>query len=229
MRRQRLKPLDMPCDCRWGRTAWRDDAYVLFDEYGLPCVFTSLDTALRILLAWPLAPTTSVLDLAAQAPLPGGLSAVVEPAPAQGKALRARKAPESAHRQPPGSVGTHSAVIRWVDAEISPLDLLADQVPEVELRRRGQGYLGWCPFHNDHAPDAMGRPGTPALYVVHNARYGWSWRCVSANCELHAGPMRQSFRLLQELLGLDVTAAIQMAVSRWPEAGAGQHERSDPQ
>jgi hypothetical protein len=111
-------------------------------------------------------------------------------------------------------------MIRWVDAHISPLDLLAEYAPDTQMRPRGQGYLGWCPFHDDKALDAQGQPGTSSFYVVHNARHGWSWRCLSTNCRHHDGPMRHSFRLFQELNGLDVAGALVVAVLRWPEADA---------
>jgi hypothetical protein len=119
---------------------------------------------------------------------------------------------------PSGKVGTRSTVIRWVDAEISPLDLLEELAPDAEMRRRGKGYLGWCPFHDDRAPDGVGRPGTPSFYVIQDRRYGWSWRCLSINCSQHPGPMRHSFRLLQELIATDVKGAIRAAKARWPKA-----------
>jgi TOTE conflict system primase-like protein len=114
---------------------------------------------------------------------------------------------------------TASAVIRWVDAQVNLLDLLEELAPVTDMRLAGQGYLGWCPFHDDQAPDAAGDPGTPSFYVVHNTRYGWSWRCLSTNCPHNDGPMRHSFRLFQELLQLDVVTAIGAALARWPEAG----------
>jgi hypothetical protein len=114
---------------------------------------------------------------------------------------------------------TTSAVIRWVDAHINPLDLLEELAPATDMRLAGQGHLGWCPFHDDQAPDANGDSGTPSFYVVHNSRYGWSWRCLSTNCMHSDGPMRHSFRLFQELLQLDVVSAIGAVLARWPEAG----------
>jgi hypothetical protein len=114
---------------------------------------------------------------------------------------------------------TTSAMIRWVDAQVNLLDLLEELAPATDMRLAGQGYLGWCPFHDDQAPDANGGPGTPSFYVVHNRRYGWSWRCLSTNCAHSDGPMRHSFRLFQELLQLDVVSAIGAALTRWPEAG----------
>jgi hypothetical protein len=98
------------------------------------------------------------------------------------------------------------------------LDLLEELAPATDMRLAGQGYLGWCPFHDDHAPDAAGDSGTPSFYVVHNSRYGWSWRCLSTNCLHSDGPMRHTFRLFQELLQLDVVGAIGAALTRWPEA-----------
>jgi hypothetical protein len=116
---------------------------------------------------------------------------------------------------------TTSAVIRWVDARVNLLDLLEELAPATDMRLAGQGYLGWCPFHDDQAPDANGHPGTPSFYVIYNSRYGWSWRCLSTNCPHSDGPMRHSFRLFQELLQLDVVSAIGAALARWPEAGGG--------
>jgi TOTE conflict system, Archaeo-Eukaryotic Primase domain len=115
---------------------------------------------------------------------------------------------------------TTSAVIRWVDTQVSPLDLLEELASATDMRLAGHGYLGWCPFHDDQAPDVDGSPGTPSFYVVHNSRYGWSWRCLSSNCAHSDGPMRHSFRLFQELLQLDVVGAIGAALVRWPEAGS---------
>jgi hypothetical protein len=113
---------------------------------------------------------------------------------------------------------TTSAVIRWVDAQVNLLDLLEELAPATDMRLAGQGYLGWCPFHDDQAPDANGDPGTPSFYVVHNTRYGWSWRCLSTNCVHSDGPMRHSFRLFQEVLQLDVVGAIGAALVRRPDA-----------
>jgi hypothetical protein len=110
-----------------------------------------------------------------------------------------------------------SAVIRWVDVQINLLDLLEELTPATDMRLAGQGYLGWCPVRDDQAPDANGDPGTPSFYVVHNRRYGWSWRCLSTHCPYSDGPMRHSFRLFQELFHLDVVSAIDAALVRWRE------------
>jgi hypothetical protein len=124
----------------------------------------------------------------------------------------------------PAVASTGSAVIRWVDAHVSPLDLLDELCPPSEMRVAGQGFVGWCPFHDDREPDERGEPGTPSFYVVHNRRYGWSWRCLSSNCPYSEGPMKHSFRLLQDLLGLDVRAAIGAAYARWScELGSLEH------
>jgi hypothetical protein len=107
---------------------------------------------------------------------------------------------------------TTSAVSRWVDAQVNVLDLLEELAPATDMRLAGQGYLGWCPFHDDQAPDAAGDLGTPSFYVVHNTRYGWSWKCLSSNCAHSEGPMRHNFRLFQEVLQLDVVSAIGAAL-----------------
>jgi hypothetical protein len=130
----------------------------------------------------------------------------------------ARISPTVASQSSPSALSsTTSAVIRWVDAQVNLLNLLEELVPATDMRLAGQGYLGWCPFHDDRAPDTNGDPGTPSFYVVHNTRYGWSWRCLSTNCLHSDGPMRHSFRLFQEVLQLDVVSAIGAALVRWPE------------
>jgi hypothetical protein len=115
--------------------------------------------------------------------------------------------------------------MRWVDANVSPLDLLGELASESEIKRTGQGYLGWCPFHDDRAQDALGRPGSQSFYVVRDRRYGWSWRCLSSNCSQHDGPMRHSFRLFQLLTGLTVKSAVVEAVAWWPEARDERYEQ----
>jgi hypothetical protein len=96
------------------------------------------------------------------------------------------------------------------------------------MRRVGRGYLGWCCFHDDRAPDAAtGVAGSPSFYVVQVRRYGWSWRCLSTNCAYAWGPMKHSFRLWQEVLGLSVAAAIHEAAERWSEAGQAGQEIGD--
>jgi hypothetical protein len=179
--------------------------YPLFDEHGNPCAFTSTAAAVRFVLARPRIPAQWLAErdraLATDA-------AVHEPPAQQPSGAMSRR----------GRIGTYSPVIRWVDAQISPLELLADLAPETEMRRVGRGHLGWCPFHDDLAPDAAGRPGTPSFYVVLDRRHGWSWRCLSTNCPQSWGPMRHSFELFQCLLGLTVRSAIVEACTRWPAA-----------
>jgi len=165
--------------------------YPPHDAGGLPCVFTAPERAAAFVLdTTPPIPAARVL-----APWDAFLAA------GGGHALRDRR--RAAAGEPPGRrpslapspapagprVGTRSAVIRWVDARVSPLDLLAELVPESEMRKAGRGHVGWCPFHDDRAADAAGLPGTPSFYVVRDRRYGWSWRCLSTNCAFSAGPI----------------------------------------
>jgi hypothetical protein len=179
--------------------------YPLFDADGLPCAFTSLRSAVQFVLDQPRIPAAllrarwqAITDMQA------------EPADEMGDTAAVHD----------GSVrvGTHSPVIRWVDRHVSPLDLLADLAPDTELRKVGKGYLGWCPFHDDRAADEAGRPGTPSFYVVHDRRYGWSWKCFSTNCPYSWGLMRHPFELFQHLLDLGVKGAIVEACARWPAA-----------
>jgi hypothetical protein len=185
--------------------------YVLFNEYGYPCAFSSTEAALRFILEWPRIATT---EIARREHELGPPHAPMPPAPTTAQDALGILGTGTRRQQ----IGTRSPVIRWVDAQISPLELLADLAPESAMRPVGRGYLGWCPFHDDQAPDAAGRPGTPSFYVVRDRRHGWSWRCFSTNCPQSWGPMRHSFELLQRLLGLTVRSAIVEACTRWPEA-----------
>jgi hypothetical protein len=199
--------------------------YPLFDMQGNPCAFTTAERAAVFVLDTP--------RIAAE-PLRERWQVVVADRKAakvgtgdrrergeQSRRVAHVEGAELVGERDGTRVGTHSAVIRWVDAQVSPLDLLAELAPESEMRRVGRGYIGWCPFHDDRASDELtGEPGTPSFYVVQDRRYGWSWRCLSTNCVQSAGLMRHSFRLLQELLGISVAAAIGEAVSRWPAADA---------
>ncbi len=127
--------------------------YPLFDEHGLPCAFTSMEKAAAFVLGAP---------RVAAGPLRERWRVMLADRTAGRQVVKAehseRKGQEKAIEQagagrasgPPvrPQVGTRSAVIRWVDAHVSPLDLLADLAPESEMRRAGRGYLGWWPFHD---------------------------------------------------------------------------------
>ena len=181
--------------------------YALFDEHSYPCAFTSTEAALRFVLAWPQISTVQLMRRAG------------ELREAESERTGSLDESTSADSSPiPIQIGTRSAVIRWVDAHVAIPDLLAEIAPTVELKKVGKGYLGWCPFHDDRAPDEVGRPGTPSFYAVRDRRYGWSWRCYSTNCSHSVGLLRHSFRLLQDLLELTVSQAIREACARWPEA-----------
>ncbi len=170
--------------------------YPFIGSDGQPLRFTSIEGALAWLLAQPMVP---------------------------GRWLHAHWEPEN---DPPSDrrpiSGTTSAVIRWVDTEISPLDLLAEMAPATAMRRVGRGYLGWCPFHPDAAPQADGSPGSPSFYVVNDRVFGWSWRCLSSNCPWHDGPMQHAFRLFCELRRCNVRQGIILARERWPEMTKGE-------
>jgi hypothetical protein len=123
-------------------------------------------------------------------------------------------------RMPRGH-GTRSPVIAWVDASISPLDLLAEYAPDARPRPSGRGVIAFCPFHDDRGAQADGSPGTPSLYLVHDARSGWSWRCLSTNCAYHEGPLKHAFRLWLALTGLEPGPALRLARERWPQSTHG--------
>jgi hypothetical protein len=192
--------------------------YPLFDAVGMPCAFTSTRAALQFVLEQPRV-STRLITRRWKALLREGAGTsdelaestdLVEPG-STGSSDRGGRG---------GGVGTHSAVIRWVDRHVSPLELLDKLAPETELCKVGRGYLGWCPFHDDRAPDATGRLGTPSFYVVLDRRHGWSWKCFSTNCPYAWGLMRHPFELFQCLLHLQVKAAIVEACLWWPEVDA---------
>jgi hypothetical protein len=177
--------------------------YPFLDHVGTPIDLDDLPAAMAFALAQPAIRPEQVRAVAAQLSVSN----------------QAVRIPSAAVSQPsvPASFSTTSAVIRWVDEQVNLLDLLEELSPAMDMRLAGHGHLGWCPFHDDQAPDVDGDPGTPSFYVVYNRRYGWSWRCLSTNCPHSEGPMRHSFRLFQELLQLDVVSAIGAALTRWPE------------
>jgi hypothetical protein len=169
-------------------------------------------------------PAAMAFALATQAIRPEQLRAVAVQAGDSSQTARVLS-PGASQSSDSAPSSTTSAVIRLVDAQVNLLDLLEELAPATDMRLAGQGYLGWCPFHDDQAPDANGDPGTPSFYVVHNTRFGWSWRCLSTNCAHSDGPMRHSFRLFQELLQVDVVSAIGAALVRWPDLGEGGDAR----
>jgi hypothetical protein len=199
--------------------------YPLFDEEGLPCAFTSTARAARLVLDTPLISSAWAQQQWEQYRTESRASAKRVVTSHAGRLEASRTSAQQISQ----GIGTRSVVIRWVDAEISPLDLLADLASECELKRQGSGYLGWCPFHDDRAADEDGRPGTPSFYVVEDRRYDWSWRCLSTNCAFSLGPMKHSFRLLHELLELSVAATIHEARRRWPECPAALADTPDEQ
>jgi hypothetical protein len=199
--------------------------YPLFNEQGVPCAFTTMERAAAFVVDTPRVAArrlrerwqTVVADRKATKAERMGGEGVKASGTKRSRRTEAGEQLGDGTGEARARVGTHSAAIRWVDAHVSPLGLLAELAPDSELRRAGRGYIGWCPFHDDRAPDEVtGERGTPSFYVVRDWRYGWSWRCLSTNCAQSVGPMRHSFRLWQELLGVSVASAIVEAVRRWP-------------
>jgi hypothetical protein len=109
-------------------------------------------------------------------------------------------------------------LIAWVNEHIGLPDLIVSTRSDVGLRRAGRGWVGWCPWHDDDAPQEDGRPGTPSLYVVLDRLHGWSWRCLSSNCGAHAGLMRDTFDWLVWCHGGNVGAAIAWVGERYRAA-----------
>jgi hypothetical protein len=212
--------------------------YALFDEWGHPCAFTTSEAAVRFVLTWPRISSVQLVRHAGELFHADQQSQADGGGAASSQALATLGAEVTDPPRMPLRIGTRSAVIRWVDAHVAIPELLAELAPFTELKQVGRGYLGWCPFHDDRAPDAQGRPGTPSFYTIRDRRYGWSWRCFSTNCVHSVGPLRHSFRLLQDLLELTVSQAIREACARWPEAdaqlqeeegqGGGEERNEDP-
>jgi hypothetical protein len=216
---QRAGPLGHAVRLLLGVHQLTSKRYPLFDADNQPCAFTSTEAALRFVVNWPMVSAAAVRDLAAR-----WKGRVDRPHAPFGRVTRpARQVPTladafaAAHQV--ARVGTHSSVIRWVDAQVSPLDLLEQLGEQADMKRVGKGYLGWCPFHDDRASDDQGKPGTPSFYIVKDRRYGWSWRCLSTNCRESNGLMRHGFRLFQLLTGLTAKAAVKEAIQLWPTAG----------
>jgi hypothetical protein len=188
--------------------------YPFLDDQGQPLAFAKLPQALAYLAEAPRIAADHLVAL--QAHLRPADDERPRTAPLDNSPDAQHPASRSTTASPV-SASTRSEVMRWMDAHVSPFDLLAELAPACAPQRVGQGWLGWCPFHDDQAPQADGAPGTPSFYLVRNARHGWSWRCLSTHCAQHEGQMRHSFRLFQELLGLDTREAIRAALERWPD------------
>jgi hypothetical protein len=124
--------------------------------------------------------------------------------------VRAQPSPPEPLSAPARKV--QGGMIRWANVEADLLEVIQATKPEVSLRPSGQGYIGWCPWHDDTAPDTDGTPGTPSLYVIQNQRYGWSWRCLSTNCGAHDEVhMHHTFDWFEWCCAGDVAAAIALA------------------
>jgi hypothetical protein len=108
----------------------------------------------------------------------------------------------------------HASLIAWVNATLALPDLITELTPHVDLSPLGQGFGGWCPFHDDRGDQGDSKPGTPSLYVVQNWRYGWSWRCYSTNCGAHRPLMQHTFDWLVMLSGGDMQRALSWARNR---------------
>ncbi len=109
-------------------------------------------------------------------------------------------------------------IIGWVNSALDLRDVITATRPDAALRQAGKGFIGWCQWHDDAAPQADGSPGTPSLYLVHDRMHGWSWRCLSHNCGAHPGPMHHTFDWLTWHCGGDQREALTLAHS-WHEEG----------
>ena len=106
-----------------------------------------------------------------------------------------------------GDVGATYGAVAWAKRQ-SFAWLIAQTRPSVALRRAGRGYLGWCPFHDDDAPQEDGTPGQPSLYVYCDAVHGWRWKCFSTNCGANPPPVKDAFDWLVWCRAGSVPAAL---------------------
>jgi hypothetical protein len=108
-----------------------------------------------------------------------------------------------------------ASLIAWVNSHVDLPELITETTPAVQLRPMGEGFGGWCPFHDDRGDQGDGKPGTPSLYVVRNWRYGWSWRCYSTNCGAYRALMQHTFDWLVWLSSGDVQWALSWVRTRY--------------
>lgn len=188
--------------------------YPFLDATGQPQSARDVTLAVQTWLAQPRIPARQVQQHVAQ-----GAPSLAESLHPARTAHALTQPPEACASSETGNKSTTSPVIRWVDAHVSLPNLLAELAPATELRAVGRGFLGWCPFHDDRAPDSDGAPGTRSFYVVHDDTFGWSWRCFSTNCTQSRGPLRHTFQFFEDILAIDARAAIGEALRCWPDAG----------
>ena len=127
--------------------------------------------------------------------------------------------PAPAHDLAPRRPLRHGdTLINQVNAGVNLYDVIQATSPAVALRHTRNSASGWCPFHEDEAPQADGTAGTPSLFVVHDARYGWSWRCYSVNCGAYdSAHMHHTFDWFLWSAGGDMAQAFALA-QEWREA-----------
>lgn len=178
--------------------------YPFLDGAGHPCHRGEVAEALAWLVAQP-ANTTAQLQAT--------LAALLEPIPD----TSLPPAPAPMFTRPTRGDGA-GGIIGWVNAQPLP-QLIAHTRPEVALRRVGRGYIGWCPFHDDAAPQADGTPGTPSLYVYCDPVHGWHWRCLSSHCGAHPGRVRDAFDWLVWCTGGQGRAALAWGQALQEESG----------
>jgi len=172
--------------------------YPFVDVMGRPCHRNEPEAGLAWLLGQPLV-TTRQLDIAVAF-------------------LQRLQAPVVAAPVPSLSRQARYGVIQWANTELSLLDAIERTHMDVALRPVGRGYIGWCPWHDDAAPQTDGRPGTPSLYVVRDKHYGWSWRCLSSNCGAHIqGKLHHTFDWLVWCSAGNVSHAVEQGRS-WQQS-----------
>lgn len=129
--------------------------------------------------------------------------------------LSAARGPHDGKHMSPNLGTGRTSLITWINANVELPDLVAEMSPGVQLRPMGQGFGGWCPYHDDEGEQVDGKSGTPSLYVVRSWRYGWSWRCYSTNCGANRPLMQHTFDWLIWMTGGDVRRALSWARTRY--------------
>jgi hypothetical protein len=175
--------------------------YPFVDGAGRPCHRDDPESALAWLVAQPHTITSQLQAALATVPLLPPPRAPVSPSP-----LVVTPTPSL------GGAAVTKGIIGWIRAQSFP-DIVARTRSDVALMHVGRGYSGWCPLHDDAAPQADGTPGTRSLYIYCDPVYGWRWKCLSSNCGASQRPVKDAFDWLVWLSGGQWNVAL-----RWAEA-----------
>lgn len=185
--------------------------YPFVDALGRPLHRPGVDAALAWLLAQPTSHTTQIQRSLVRL---GAADALAAPLPTLVPSIE----PLQFAQHVPKRGGATWGIIGWVNHLPLPY-LISLTAGDVALRRTSKAYLGWCPFHDDAAPQADGTPGTPSLYVWCDPLYGWHWRCLSGNCGALAGPAKDPFDWLVWVAGGQWRLALEWGLKLQEDSG----------